>query len=455
MFEHGFVDATLYDELGELAAQGAPRLVVEADRGLPELLGRHPKDLSDRIHFMGAQAEPEFLSGMAVCDAVVFPYLEVGQSSSGPISQALELGCRIIASRTHAFLEFAEYHSNAIEFFDIGNHVELAERLTARRQFSPRPGLPEFNVDTNRETYRLANSRMRDPARMPRSRERLTTSRSDGARLCSGRWRSGRAEALSRAPLRACRVQPCGRGGDQASGARGSRSVTTSTTTGSSAASACCSAGAMSCGCSTRMPRTPKLFATSREIGRTEADQLLAAPRTVAGDAAHAGQVLAETGIVVDDDRRRDAAAPRRLQFGEVVVEPAIAGEAHDLARTGGALRAERGRERPAERTGGAQIGLPGAVEVDHRAGPDPGIAGIGDQHAVARQGPRDLGAQPFDRDRRRVLLGQRAPCRRASRRRSAPLPRHRSRRGPAGRRSRSSRASVAFGSPTMPVVFG
>ena len=161
LFEHGFVDTTLYDKLGDHAGEGAPRLVVEADRCLPELFGRHPKDLSNRIHFMGAQAESEFLCGMTICDAVVFPYLEVGQSSSGPISQALELGCRIIASRTHAFLEFSEYHGNAIEFFDIGNHVELAERLTARRQFSPRPGLPEFNTGTNREIYRLANSRMR------------------------------------------------------------------------------------------------------------------------------------------------------------------------------------------------------------------------------------------------------------------------------------------------------
>jgi glycosyltransferase involved in cell wall biosynthesis len=161
LFEHGFMDTTLYDKIGDLAAQGAPQLVVEADRGLPELFGKHPKDLSERIHFMGAQAESDFLSGMAICNAVVFPYLEVGQSASGPISQALELGCRIIASRTHAFLEFAEYHSTAIEFFDIGNHVELAGRLTARRQFASRPGLPEFNTATNREIYRLANSRMR------------------------------------------------------------------------------------------------------------------------------------------------------------------------------------------------------------------------------------------------------------------------------------------------------
>jgi hypothetical protein len=95
---------------------------------------------------------------MAICDAVVFPYLEVGQSASGPISQALELGCRIIASRTHTFLEFGKYHENAVEFFDIGNYLELAERIVAPPQFSPRRGLPEFNAETNKATYLLANS---------------------------------------------------------------------------------------------------------------------------------------------------------------------------------------------------------------------------------------------------------------------------------------------------------
>jgi hypothetical protein len=108
---------------------------------------------------MGALGDAAFLTGMALCDAVVLPYLEVGQSSSGPISQALELGCRIIASRTHTFLEFAEYHKDAIEFFDIGNHLELAERILARPQFSAPRKFPEFNVETNKATYLLANSR--------------------------------------------------------------------------------------------------------------------------------------------------------------------------------------------------------------------------------------------------------------------------------------------------------
>jgi hypothetical protein len=96
-------------------------------------------------------------------NTVVFPYLEVGQSASGPISQALELGSRIIASRTHTFLEFAEYHRDAIEFFDIGNHLELAERIVARPQFAAPRKFPEFNAETSKAIYLLANSRLPPP----------------------------------------------------------------------------------------------------------------------------------------------------------------------------------------------------------------------------------------------------------------------------------------------------
>ena len=165
LFDDAFIDTNLADRIRAIRAQNETLpLVVAADQGLRELLGAHPRDLSERIHFMGALPEEDFLSGMVICDAVVFPYLEVGQSSSGPISQALELGCRIIASRTHTFMEFADYHPNSVEFFDIGNHLELAERLLARRQFTARDGLPEFNVATNKATYLLANSTIVEPA---------------------------------------------------------------------------------------------------------------------------------------------------------------------------------------------------------------------------------------------------------------------------------------------------
>lgn len=160
LYGEAYADATPYGEIRD----GEVRLTVAADRGLAELIGPHPRDVSSRIHFMGAPDGDGFLSGMACCDVVVLPYLEVGQSSSGPISQAVELGCRVIASRTHAFLGFAEYHPNAVEFFDIGNYLELAKRIRAGRQFPPRRGLPTHNIETNRAVYAAANAVTADAA---------------------------------------------------------------------------------------------------------------------------------------------------------------------------------------------------------------------------------------------------------------------------------------------------
>src|SRR6202007_1824380 len=134
-----------------------PAVSLAVDASMRDLLIEHPKDLSDRIHFLGATSDADFLAGMAICDTVVFPYLEVGQSSSGPISQSLELGCRVIASRTHTFLQFARYHPDTIEFFDIGNHLQLAGISLARPQFDTRERPLAFNVETNKATYLAAN----------------------------------------------------------------------------------------------------------------------------------------------------------------------------------------------------------------------------------------------------------------------------------------------------------
>jgi glycosyltransferase involved in cell wall biosynthesis len=156
LFDAGYVDTSVAERI-RADAGAAPAVSVAVDGSMRDLLTEHPKDLSDRIHFLGAQSDAQFLAGMAICDAVVFPYLEVGQSSSGPISQALELGCRVIASRTHTFLQFARYHRDMVEFFDIGNHLELAGRILARPQFEPGERLPVFNVETNKAVYLAAN----------------------------------------------------------------------------------------------------------------------------------------------------------------------------------------------------------------------------------------------------------------------------------------------------------
>ncbi|HTW50456.1 MAG TPA: hypothetical protein VME45_01005 [Stellaceae bacterium] len=174
LLTEGRVDATLYDQIAAGPRQSF-NLTFDIERHFADLVGRHPRDLSGRIHFMGAVNDADFLAGMAMCDAVVMPYLEVGQSSSGPISQAVELGCRVIASRTHTFLEFAHYHPNAVEFFDIGNHLELAERIVARPQYAARREPPRYTVETNKAVYLTANS---GPAKTPRFRRRAQPARS-------------------------------------------------------------------------------------------------------------------------------------------------------------------------------------------------------------------------------------------------------------------------------------
>ncbi len=155
LLEDAHIDATLFDQM-----QGTPNVGMNLDIGrhLADLFGKHPRDLSGRVHFMGALPDSDFLAGMAICDTVVLPYLEVGQSASGPVSQAVELGCRVIASRTHTFLEFARYHPDTIEFFDIGNHLELAERIAARRQYASRRDHLRYTVETNKAVYMAANS---------------------------------------------------------------------------------------------------------------------------------------------------------------------------------------------------------------------------------------------------------------------------------------------------------
>jgi glycosyltransferase involved in cell wall biosynthesis len=158
LFEAGYVDTSIAERIWTKPGGVAPAVSIAVEGAARDLLIDHPKDLSERLHFLGATSDADFLAGMVICDAVVFPYLEVGQSSSGPISQALELGCRIIASRTHTFLQFGRYHRDMIEFFDIGNHLELAARILARPEFDAKTRCLAFNTATNKAIYFATNS---------------------------------------------------------------------------------------------------------------------------------------------------------------------------------------------------------------------------------------------------------------------------------------------------------
>ncbi|OYV40249.1 MAG: hypothetical protein B7Z80_05115, partial [Rhodospirillales bacterium 20-64-7] len=153
LLDESHIGQNMLDTIGD---KGAP-MTVSLDASSKELLARHPNDMQHRVHFMGVHNDESFMRAMALCESVVLPYLEVGQSSSGPISMALEMGCRVIASRTLAFLQFARYHPNQVEFFDIGNYAELADMIRADR---PPPYLERvlsYNTETNTALYLAAN----------------------------------------------------------------------------------------------------------------------------------------------------------------------------------------------------------------------------------------------------------------------------------------------------------
>jgi glycosyltransferase involved in cell wall biosynthesis len=85
--------------------------------------------LRERVHFCGALSNEDFNLVMAGCDAVVLPYAEVGQTSSGPAALALDMQKPIYCSRTHCFKELDKFEPAALTFFEIGNHIELAQKL--------------------------------------------------------------------------------------------------------------------------------------------------------------------------------------------------------------------------------------------------------------------------------------------------------------------------------------
>ena len=111
-------------------------------------------DMARRVHFLGSPDDAAFARAMAICDVVAMPYLETGQTSSGAIAIALELGCRVVASRTRNFLQLDRAMPGRMALFDVGNPIELAQRILVP---APRPpdglGLP-FGTDSNTALYR-------------------------------------------------------------------------------------------------------------------------------------------------------------------------------------------------------------------------------------------------------------------------------------------------------------
>jgi len=133
------------DALENDRARSEPRpiqLSLESVAHAHDLVKGMKDSLVKRVHFIGALSDEEFFTAMASCDVVVLPYQEVMQSSSGPASLSIELGKRTLLSRTRGFLQLGRYFPRRLEYFDVGNHLQLAYMISqaaAAKSYPERP----------------------------------------------------------------------------------------------------------------------------------------------------------------------------------------------------------------------------------------------------------------------------------------------------------------------------
>jgi len=113
--------------------------------------------LRRRIHFLGSVSDDDFINGLICSDVTVLPYIEVGQSMSGNVALALEVGARTIVSNSKTFLKLRRYLKDGFVSFDMGNYVELAQKIANYdADFSNELAryIGSYNIHTSGEAYK-------------------------------------------------------------------------------------------------------------------------------------------------------------------------------------------------------------------------------------------------------------------------------------------------------------
>lgn len=117
------------------------------------------RDIYNRIEFINHLTdEDEFKFLIASMDINLFPYYEVSQQGSGPVSYATHLGKsgKIILSRTYLFDTYEKnFFPNCFTFFDPGNFVELSKKIISAKSKieNIKKARLNYNSETNTRAY--------------------------------------------------------------------------------------------------------------------------------------------------------------------------------------------------------------------------------------------------------------------------------------------------------------
>jgi glycosyltransferase involved in cell wall biosynthesis len=158
-----------------------------------------PRAIEKRVSFLGVVDDEAFLEAMAACDFVVVPYHDAGQFASGVASIAFELGKRIVATNSNLFAEYKEFYGDCFEWYDVGNHFELRDKILsfdagkARRAQETRD---RYTPGSMAELHYAIFEEMVDPAYRNNAQPQKIASLLKSLRWAPGPGMRGKAEAF-------------------------------------------------------------------------------------------------------------------------------------------------------------------------------------------------------------------------------------------------------------------
>lgn len=87
-------------------------------------------NLTDRVHFKGVLLNnADMIRAFFFCDYVIMPYFEVGQMASASMGMAMDLSKYVFSTWNCSFNELRKFTGNSFYSFDIGNYMELADKI--------------------------------------------------------------------------------------------------------------------------------------------------------------------------------------------------------------------------------------------------------------------------------------------------------------------------------------
>jgi glycosyltransferase involved in cell wall biosynthesis len=121
------VHLVILGEIHEVQADSSPD-PASMTTSLVETLNQMPLSIKSRIHFISNPSDLEIAASIHSSDAVLLPYIDTGQSGSGPFSESLSLGAQILCSNIPAFRTERSSNPN-IHYFDVGNIYQIRDEL--------------------------------------------------------------------------------------------------------------------------------------------------------------------------------------------------------------------------------------------------------------------------------------------------------------------------------------